>query len=212
MRVFVAALLVCALLAGCSGPAEPGPVAPLPPDPIRTDDPVTWSATMGTQVCTQTGGVSGCSNFGPALTDPLGSSDSDPTYLHDAKHRDLTGGQLTLTWDAVTPTTDALRLVVEVWDGCPDDCEVNRTLASTIGKSPLAMPLPAMPLGEDASLAVRVEIVNFAPDSQASIGQSFEVAGSLSFLEHPDDGPDGDETDERESDEDADDEDGPDAP
>src|SRR5687767_3499295 len=126
LRAAVGSLLVLGLLAGCAEEPAPAAAAAAPPPPVPVDEAVDWSATMGSFGCFQASGASVCGFSGPALTDPLRGAEASPTLLHDAQDRRLAGGSLVLDWQAVSPTTEALRLVVEAWEGCPDECEPNR--------------------------------------------------------------------------------------
>ena len=93
------------------------------------------------------------------------------------------GGSLSLEWTAASPTTETLRLVVFALAGCPEECETDRALASGIGPSPLHVELPALAAAEGRSIGVRVEVVDFAPRTQATLGQDVHLTGSFTFRE-----------------------------
>lgn len=179
----LAVLLAAGILAGCTEPQEAA-AAPAPTVPEPEEEPVDWMATMSSTYCTTAGGVRAC---GSGIGVGSGSgSEPNPTYIHDADGRALVAGVLTLEWAAASPTTENLRLAVFAMSGCPDECETNRSLASEIGPSPLTVQVPSLAAGEGLSIAARVEVVDFAQGTQASIGQDLHLSGSLTFLEPAD--------------------------
>ncbi|MEA3166438.1 MAG: hypothetical protein QOJ26_1310 [Thermoplasmata archaeon] len=183
MRLLLAALLACVLtLAGCSSAPPPAnPVVDAPPAPIPTSEPVDWTATMAPYECATGPVISSC-GFSLYL---LGM-ESEPTYVHDAGGRDLAGGALTLEWTATTPTTDALKAILVILSGCPDECQANRTLTSAAGPSPLALVVPAYDLDEDQSVAVVVQNVPLVMNDYASLIQEIHLTGTLDFVDDPD--------------------------
>lgn len=195
MRRLVAAL-VLVLFAGCSEPAPPPEDAPAEFVPVVTEETVAWSATVAQSVCGQ----------GAVFTFCFGGE--EPAYLHDAEGRGLAGGELTLEWTPVSPTTDALRMVAVAYVDCPDECTVERTLDTAIGPSPLTMGLAPYDLG-DLTIGIQVQPVPFAPGTVATLEQDVQLDGVLRFVERDpavvaaeEAAEDDDEDDEHEDDED----------
>lgn len=173
----VAALAAVALLAGCSQPAAVMAPEPLEAPPAPQAEPVDWTGTMSISHCLQAAGATSCgSSIGP------NGGSARPTYVHEAGGRALSGANLTLEWTPATPTTQALRIAAVALVDCPDDCTVERTLATEIGPSPLALSLGPID-GHGLAIAIEVEPVEFAPDLKVSLGQDVHLTGSLLFVE-----------------------------
>jgi hypothetical protein len=164
-------------LAGCS--QAPPPVAePVEtPAPVLSTEAVDWQATLAPSQCLTAPVLSACGSFLSI------NGEAEPTYVHDAKGRDLAGGGLTLEWEALTPTTNALKMTVLVLEGCPDECSANRTLTSKAGPSPLPLAVPSRELGPGQSVALRVEALPIASGTQANLWQDVHLTGGLVFSE-----------------------------
>jgi hypothetical protein len=173
------ALLLLALLAlaGCSQAPPPAAEAAGTPPPAQVTEPVDWQATLAPSQCLTAPVLTFCGSFFSI------NGEAAPTYVHDAGGRDLAGGNLTLDWDALTPTTNALKMTVLVLEGCPEECSLNRTLTSKAGPSPLSLAVPSRQLGPGQSVALRVEPLPIASGTQANLWQDVHLTGSLVFAE-----------------------------
>jgi len=165
------------LLAGCAHPAPAPAAAAVVAAPRVADDAVDWHGHVA---------ITECSN-GPVVTTcggsfSIGARGDGSQYMHPRTGSDLTGGSLRLEWTPFTPVTDDLTVTVQVLSGCPDDCHVNRTIASQAGPSPLDVKVPAYPMGGNQSLLVHVQPADFAPGRSASLGQDVHLTGTLRFV------------------------------
>lgn len=202
LRASVLTLLLAAgLLAGCSQPEAPAPIVEAEPAPTPVEEAVDWTAMIGTGFCVQANAVatvSACGLSGPALTSPTAPASFEPMYIHDADGRDLAGGLLQLSWDAESPATQGLRVSAWIFEDCPDDCTVNRTIVSTSGVSPLSIPFDAIDLREGMAVAVAAMPADLTKGVAGSIGQEIHLTGTLSFVEDPDGDPEPVDDDEDE--------------
>ncbi len=144
-------------------------------------DALTFSGDVGIVDCARSGGSGFCpvSSFGPP-TDPLGYH---ARGLGARRGVDLHSGNLTLTWQALAPTTTELEVVAHVMQGCPDQCRTDAQLVVAHGPSPLHLVLPGKQLHGDQVVAFDVEpyweqggLVLYL-----AVGQSFDVVGNLDY-------------------------------
>jgi hypothetical protein len=193
LRAVLALSLVAAgLLAGCSEPEPVAPVVAVQPPPVPVDEAVDWTATLGAGVCFQANAVatvSACGLSMPAPTAPGSSEGYTVFYFHDADGRDLAGGHLQLAWDPLTIATEGLRVFAWIMEDCPDECTVNRTIYTTAGTSPIEIPVDAMDLRKDMTVAIAVTPADLYQGASASAGQEIHLTGTLSFVEDPDGDP-----------------------
>jgi hypothetical protein len=188
----ILAMALALALAGCAdGPPPAAPPPEAAPTPVPVAEAVDWQATVAPSQC-----INGPVLYTCGAVIFLFGAEAAPTYLHDAKDRSLAGGNLTLSWTPLTPTTNALKATAYVLEDCDDSCAVNRTLASDAGESPLLLGFGARELAEGQFVAVRVEPLPLAPNLRVTLQQDVHLTGTLAFAGDALPAPDEDDEDE----------------
>lgn len=183
-------LLLAAAFAGCSSPPQQdapadttASEAPVPGGSVGIATPahvdLSWSGRIpyGAWACDAT--VQECRGL------PDGSAYG---VNHDAEADGFVqGGNLTLTWTAVTPLTQRMAIgLVAVVPGCAD-CNETHLGKDLDGTSPLAYPIPAgQVLAPGTVLRIWVYSADYhaaGPDFVGTSGQQdFQVAGGIDLL------------------------------
>lgn len=142
-------------------------------EPAFVAQPLDWDGKLPVAFCAPTG-PSSCSGMGLTPGD----------NWHELDVSALGGGTLTLSWEAMTPLTSNLILMVFSSESCGDGCRSSTSTYHEMasGTSPVSLTLPAATLAEGETLSVYVRPERVIPPpvvGYVSVEQEFSVDGEL---------------------------------
>lgn len=142
--------------------------------------PIDWQGTTAYGACLPSG-PNACTS--PPV--PLGESDSSMTLQPDGQGVSMA---LTVTWEATTPATMSLEVMVAPYEACGDNCRVmHRTFVYAAGTSPIEIELDDIALeGNETGYYIGVAAGQrvFEPPVYGSLSleQPFQATGNLTTL------------------------------